>query len=49
MKMKFEEGLTEEQIRAEREKEYYSWARKKSTEVMSIHEELGVGLNFVNS
>lgn len=49
LKMEFKEGLTEEEKRAQRDREYYSWAMKKSTEDMSIHRELGVGFEFVNS
>jgi len=48
-KMKLKEGLTEEEVREERAREYRSWGMKRAHEEMSINKEFDVGFEAVDS
>lgn len=48
-KVKLKDGLSEEQIKAEEEKAYYSWGMDRAQEEMSIGKEFCVGFEHVDS
>lgn len=48
-KMELKEGLTEEEIKGERAKEYRSWGMKRASEEVEINKEFDVGFEAVGS
>lgn len=48
-KMPIKEGLTDEQIKEEKERAYRSWGMKRAVEENGINKEFGVGFEAVGS